>query len=219
MASSADSAHSDKWLIRTTGLFDAIVIGDDGAVDVESFLNACNNIQPVYDIIFSPGIVASTLKSDISESLTSVSNLRGKYPTLSHLQALIRQELADNKVDKLRKTKKSGVVGLLWLMRAITFNVTFIANVNDGRKRPASECAKEAYTLVLRPYHGMMLSGIVGLAMGMCPSRDTMLKAFSVGGEEEAAPLLDAYVTSVRRCFSIIDAFYTELGLHFPDKV
>jgi hypothetical protein len=45
-----------------------------------------------------------------------------------------------------------------------------------------------------------------------------LLCATQVGDEGEAAPHLAAYVSSVRRCFSIIDAFYTELGLHFPDK-
>jgi hypothetical protein len=165
MASSGPHVHADKWIVKTTALFNGVTIAEDGLIDIESFLQACHNIQPVYDIIFSPGIVASTLKSDIAESISSVTNLKGKYPKLAHLQALIRQELTDTPVEKLRKTKKSGVVGLLWLMRAITFNVTFIAHVNDGRKRPAPECAKEAYAQVLKPYHGMMLSGIVRWAL------------------------------------------------------
>jgi hypothetical protein len=161
MASSEAVRHADTWIVQTTQLFEKVQVGSDGAVDVDTFLTACRNIQPVYDIIFSPGMVASNLKSDIAESIASVTNLRAKYPSLSSLQALIRQEITDTPVDKLRKTKKSGVVGLLWLMRAITFNITFIANVNDGRRRPASECAKEAYAVVLKPFHGMMLSGIV----------------------------------------------------------
>ena len=49
----------------------------------------CRNVVPIYDVIFSPGMVSSTLKSDIVNHITSVSGVVSRYPTLRFLDELI----------------------------------------------------------------------------------------------------------------------------------
>ena len=50
------SATDHKWLSATTSLFNSVVIEEGGRVDATTFLAACNNVVPIYDVIFSPGM-------------------------------------------------------------------------------------------------------------------------------------------------------------------
>ena len=59
------------WLQDTAKAFESIPIDAEG-IHVQPFLDACKQIHPVYDIVFSPGIVANTLKGDLTKHLDSV---------------------------------------------------------------------------------------------------------------------------------------------------
>lgn len=86
MAAAAATDH--KWLSATTALFEAVVV-EGGRVEADSFLTACKNVPPIYDNIFSPGMVASTLKKDIDHHIAGVEGVRKRYPALRFLDELI----------------------------------------------------------------------------------------------------------------------------------
>lgn len=212
--------HVDNhvWLSQTTALFANVIIVDGGHVDADSFLVACNAVLPVYDVIFSPGLVSRTLKSDMRQHINSVAAVKSRYPKLKYLDQLIEQEVADFGHDKVRYDTHSGSYGLLWLMRTVMFNVSFVSALADGQRRQSRVCAAEAYKAVLAPFHGYLLGGIVSMALSLCPTRESMISAFGFSGEDEVEPAIQAYCAAARRSFSAVDAFYTKAGLHFPDK-
>lgn len=80
-------------------------------------------------------MVSSQLKQDIINHLSAVTGVVKKYPGLRFLDEFITKEVADCGRETVRKNSKSGTYGLLWLMRCIMFNVTFVAGIADGKRR------------------------------------------------------------------------------------
>ena len=77
------------------------------------------------------------------------------------LQLLVRAEVAELGVDKVRRKQNTATVGCLWLMRTISFITRLLELLSDEAKLPAHECARSAYAVVLKPYHGFIISGVV----------------------------------------------------------
>lgn len=145
--------------------------------------------------------------------------LEAKKGTVTYVQELVNAELAAHGKDKVRYDKASATIGALWLMRAVLFNTRFVELLTEAARHDAAHCAKTAYAEVLKPYHGFLISGVVSMAMGMVPSRESLIETFGFSDEASAMPALKRYVSAVKGVFSKLAAFYAEKGINFEDKV
>ena len=81
-------------------------------------------------------------------------------------------ELAARPLAELRKDRKTGaVVCGLWMSRALLFVGRFGSRLILTPGATPTEVAKAVYTEVLRPYHGMIIAGVVSMAFSLAPSR------------------------------------------------
>ena len=65
------SDGKSTWLKDTAEAFALIPIDEQG-IHVGPFLDACQQIHPVYDIIFGAGLVSGTLKGVLTKHMDSV---------------------------------------------------------------------------------------------------------------------------------------------------
>ena len=81
---------------------------------------------------------------------------------------LLERELAKRGMASVRGDLGSGVCSTLWLMRTFAFLIRFLENLCNPatRKDEAYDCARAAYKEVLFPYHRVMVSMVVRLALG-----------------------------------------------------
>ena len=77
------------------------------------------------------------------------------------LQALVLGEVQEMGVDKVRRKMATATVGALWLMRTISFITRLLELLSDEGQMPAPDAARSAYATVLKPYHGMLIGGVV----------------------------------------------------------
>ena len=168
MAEPEPEPEAQSWLQEVEAAFGAIERGADGGIPVEVFLDACEKIPVVYDMLFS-GPVPGILKGDIGNSIKTVrvANEAAKKETI---QELVSAEIAERSLETCRKDKKTATIGALWLYRAVSFLLTLLAKINEGPERVPSECGGETYEECLRQYHGWMTSKIVGASCRGNPS-------------------------------------------------
>jgi len=86
----------------------------------------------------------------------------------------------------------SAAIALLWMRRTLQFLGALMRRVLESDARPVAELAREAYAAELEPYHGWLLKGTFGVALGAMPSRVEFF--------ERLAPRVASPAERVRRC-------------------
>ena len=121
----------------------------------------------------------------------------------------------------MAKDDKTGTRALLWLNRATTFITLLIDKVAEGKEPSAA--AKETYQDVLKPYHGMMTSMVVGKAMSAAPKKEVILDALGPADrpltEDEAKVQMEAFLTPMKALVGKILKFLEAEECNFDNKV
>lgn len=112
---------------NTIAAFRACLDEKTGEIDSIKFVAACEDVAHIYDALFSVGMMAKQLKSDITNSAGTVMKSVLKNPTKNAtLGSLVENELKTNGRDKVRADRSNGVVGMLWAKRAVEFIMTYL---------------------------------------------------------------------------------------------
>lgn len=194
------------------------VVRKDGDIDVKGYLAAMDTMPPVYDILFG-GIVAGQLKGDIVGSTNTVKAAVERLGGPSTLTALVQAELEAHGADiKKCKFKESGIIGLLWLNRAVMFITTFCANLNAGAET-SKAAAVSAYEKILKPYHGWIAGGVVTMAMGMCPTIEDLYVKLEIADPEVRQEKLGGFLKLMEPLYSEILTLLEAHKANFPDTV
>ena len=88
-------------------------------------MEACGTIEAFYEAMFM-GMVAGQLKGDIQNSAKTIMNVHLAHPDWTTLQTMLASEITERGIDKVRKDKKSGAIGILWAKRAIQFIMVYL---------------------------------------------------------------------------------------------
>ncbi|XP_057295652.1 glycolipid transfer protein-like [Hydractinia symbiolongicarpus] len=189
-------------------------IPEDGKIVTQSFLDACSEIVPFFDVLGSTAF--APVKSDINGN---IAKLRKKLATNPEkfvtLQDIVNSEIEE----KSTKAKNSATDALLWLKRALTFIRTFLEDVLTG-EQDLTKCAKKAYEQSLKKYHGWMVQGIFSLAMKAVPYRKDFIKALGPETtEEEVLADMKEVVEMMALNIDNINAFYVQTGQESDQKV
>ena len=107
------------------------------------------------------------------------------------------------------------------LNRATTFITLLIDKVAEGKE--PSDAASTTYKDVLKPYHGMMTSMVVGKAMSAAPKKEKILEALGPEDrpltEEEAKVQMAAFLTPMKALVTKILDFLKAEECDFDVKV
>ena len=142
-------------------------------LQIPSLLNAAKEMLKLYDLMFpSKGKVYDILKGDhvghvnALEKAFEADKAHPKHD--DSVFGLIVREIEGTSRDKVRNNIHSGTCSVLWIMRTIAFLTRFLDTLSDAKlkDKEAYDCAREAYKEVLYPYHRMVVSVVVRLALG-----------------------------------------------------
>jgi hypothetical protein len=109
------------------------------------------------------------------------------------------------------------VIGALWAKRAIEFIAVYLHHLVENTEETSGACASKTYALVLKRYHGWMISGIVGTALGMAPKREKIYEQFGLT-TEDASERLREMVVALRVVVDNVQLILESHGCDFPDK-
>ncbi|PHJ26090.1 glycolipid transfer [Cystoisospora suis] len=214
------------------GLYCAVTTGfakaraPDGRILCVPLAEAAKTIIPVYDTVFGGGMVSNLLKKDLDNSSTKVIQASARdqasIPDSGPITVdmMIACEVKQSGVNALRKDSECGVKNLLWMKRALDFVVGFLENVIFKMKgQSAKECATDVYKRVLKPYHGFMVSNVVTLAFGLCPTREELCKKLGFDDEAVVEDRVKKISEVCRPMLDEISDLLERSGCNFPDKV
>jgi len=193
--------------------------GPNGKIHTEEIAIAAAGMAPIYDIVFGSGMVSNHLKKDIMNSSGAVKNAWEQNPEQCNtIDMLIIFEKEHATIEKIRKDSKSGVKNLLWMNRALDFMITFLHGVFvKNVDKPAKFSANEAYNAILKPYHGLLVSGIVTLAFNLCPSRDELIRKLGFINDKVEEKVIHLHSIIKPMCETTIKLLEDE-GCNFKDK-
>lgn len=192
-------------------------------IPADAFAAACESLVPLYSMLFPSGFVADRLKTDLTDH---IAELRGAITNMgvapsTPLTALIEEEVArlGGPRNSALSEGPSATHGVLWLCRTAHFISAFCQLLgNRGRMGTSpNDLAREAYAAALRPYHGMLVSGIVRAAMSFVPSRDALRAKFGYTADELAMEDLAATGAVTEAVAQGVLAWMQARNLHFPD--
>ena len=137
----------------------------DGSTEipVPEFMSACQELSSIYDCL---GSFLSPAKKDMVAILGVLE--AGSYNGADTVQGIVIADIEGRRCFRDNKDRKGLSFNLLWLTRALRFILTLLRNID--RNNPAfaakecCDCARDAYSSTIKPYHGWMMSGVVRLS-------------------------------------------------------
>jgi len=175
--------------------------------------------------MFGPkGVVTGVLNKDVEDNTGGFEKVWAAMggagiPALATIESTIEIELGKGRpVEKLRHDRKSALVCALWISRALLFVGRFGARLIERPDASPSSVAKEVYMEVLRPFHGFLVANVVSLAFSLAPAREEFFARMSTK-EDDAREELNAFIKYVLPVVEAYNAYFTEKGWNFPDKV
>eukprot|EP00920_Eleutheroschizon_duboscqi_P037770 GHVT01090436.1.p1 GENE.GHVT01090436.1~~GHVT01090436.1.p1 ORF type:complete len:170 (-),score=41.57 GHVT01090436.1:811-1320(-) len=164
-------------------------------------------------------MLSNTLKKDIQTSSGGAILAASLHSSRATVDGLIRHELLDDGVAQVRKNKRSGVVSLLWMKRALHFILTFLEKtILSGAHRSAYENAREAYEFVLKPYHGWLVANVVVVAFNLCPTKEQLCKKLGFHDMEDCRVKVRSLLEVASPIIEEVDALLLQHECNFPDK-
>ncbi len=140
----------------------------------------------------------------------------------SSVQKLLSWEKESFGVDAVRRNRLSASHTVLWLNRGLCFLQTIMELFAADAAAPLTprQCASTAYTMTLRPYHSILISGLFRAGISFAPAdRATMIANFGWEGEEDAKSDVARCAAAMRPVTHRVGTFLKAEGLDFPDKV
>jgi len=194
-----------------------LALPEDGRIETQSFLAACNEIIPFFDVLGSTAF--APVKSDINGNITKLTKKYDTNPTKYHtLQGIVEDEMEA----KSTKAKGSATDALLWLKRALTFIRVFFEQVLT-RESDLSKCVTKAYEDSLKRYHGWMVQKIFAIAMRAVPYRKDFIIALALGDTNVSEDVVMEHMQEALTQMSInldhITKYYLDNALDEEKKV
>jgi Glycolipid transfer protein (GLTP) len=197
------------------------------AIPADAFCDASILIVPLYHILFGgEGQISRTLSSDVSSHIDEIRAAARSAGAPQSLLSLVQWEAmpqgsgGGGRNDMELRKGWSATHGLLWVLRAermIARLASLLADRSQSNCSP-TDLAREAYTQTLKPYHGMMVSGIVKLAFSFVPARDKLQVLFGYPSLELAYSDLSLLAQTMGGVAENLTQWLGSQGKDFPDK-
>lgn len=222
-----DAKSSMEMSLRGEALFLSVhskfscVVDKYNRIQVDKLAEAALTIEPVYDAIFSSGMIASRLKNDIQNSTGNVLNAYRENPVKRlYIEGFIEDEIRTiGDLNKIRKDLKTGVRNLLWMKRALDFVFTFLEKIIiNGNDKNSTTLAKQVYGDILEPYHGFCVGNIVRIALSFCPTREGLIKSLGFSMQDNIEEKVIELLSIIRPILIECSAQLEKANCNFPDK-
>eukprot|EP00033_Pygsuia_biforma_P000377 GCRY01000452.1.p1 GENE.GCRY01000452.1~~GCRY01000452.1.p1 ORF type:complete len:202 (+),score=39.23 GCRY01000452.1:1225-1830(+) len=178
-------------------------------LDTLKFLDACQHICAVFDILGTSGL--GFVKSDIEGNIKKLRKSFDVNPAEhSTLQALLRVDITNGHTKKSNSATES----LMWLMRALQFIEQFLERLSKGQPEKLKDCCNEAYECTLSKHHGWMARKLFGTAMMFLPYKEDFFSKLG-GDAATVCPALTSFLVVFTPVLKVVVDFYDQHDLHF----
>ncbi|XP_042442134.1 glycolipid transfer protein 1-like isoform X2 [Zingiber officinale] len=156
------------------------VKSENGIMLTKPFLDVCKSVLPILDNF---GAALAIVKSDIGGNITRLEN---KYnsdpPKFEHLYSMVQMEVDS----KTAKGSSSCTNGLLWLTRAMDFQVDLFRNLLDRPEWTMTQVCNDSYSKTLKKWHGWLASSSFLVAIKLIPDRKKFMELIGGSGNLNA---------------------------------
>ncbi|KAK6190795.1 hypothetical protein SNE40_002583 [Patella caerulea] len=192
------------------------IIPEDRRIPATDFLAAAEMILPFFDKL---GTGFSVIKNDLGRNIQSLKKKHAMNPELfTTIDAMLEDEVDKPKVDLAK-------VAALWLKRGLDFVSTylelFVKNRDDGLES-TQPYLSEAYTRILKQYHGFILQKLFAGLSRMVEYKKVILKNMK---EDTTIPDdvvyadLEIYIKLLRENITVLDEILKKLNFDSDKKV
>ena len=181
---------------------------------------ACHATALLYDRM---GAFLTPAKKDMLGILGTLEKGTEGLGHVRSVQDAIRHDV-DRGLTFAQTRNRAGLsFNVLWLCRALRFILFLLQNMSPDHPTLASketkDAAREAYGRSIRPFHGMLLSGVFGTMMGQVPPRRKLVASLGEGrSEEQVYAEMVAFVRTAEPLVDALHGFLLRHGLDDPWK-
>ncbi|KAH9489563.1 Pleckstrin y domain-containing A member 8, partial [Bulinus truncatus] len=204
--------------------FSNVDTSDEENILVNPFLDACNNLVPIFDKLNSTAF--SPVKMDFCGNIKKIHQKHLSNPEkFVTLQSMVLDEVQNGQ----HTHSNSATSALLWLKRSLEFIREFLRECSSG-STDLSICASNAYSRTLKNYHGWVVRGVFAVAVKALPYRETFISHLAVGDSGAIDPSspqfehalltdIELFVQHLDRVLVVVDTFYLKHSLDTSEKV
>ncbi|XP_074565872.1 glycolipid transfer protein 1-like [Curcuma longa] len=156
------------------------VKSESGIMLTKPFLDVCKSVLPILDNF---GAALAIVKSDIGGNIARLETKYNSDPSkFEHLYSIVQMEVDS----KTAKGSSSCTNGLLWLTRAMDFQVELFRNLLDHPDRTMTQVCDDSYSKTLKKWHGWLASSSFSIAMKLAPDRKKFMELVGGSGDLNA---------------------------------
>merc|ERR1711939_555922 len=135
--------------------FQDVPITDEG-VDTVAFLEACEDLVKLFDILGSTAF--APVQSDMNGNIKKIRERFLATPDRSNtLEKLVENEKGEK--------KRTATEGLMWLLRGLDFTAQSLARNQENPTEELSVSFTKGYEATLRKFHNFIVKGIFSVAI------------------------------------------------------
>ncbi|XP_059175257.1 pleckstrin homology domain-containing family A member 3-like [Physella acuta] len=202
--------------------FSHVDTSEEDSILVNPFLEACNNLVPIFDKLNSTAF--SPVKMDFCGNIRKIRQKQlsnpEQFPTL---ESMVLNELQNGQ----HTHSNSATSALLWLKRSLEFIREFLRECSSG-STDMDVCASNAYSRTLKNYHGWVVRGVFAVAVKALPYRETFICHLAVGDKVDPTSRqfehallsdIEVFVQHLDRVLIAINKFYFKHSLDSSETV
>ncbi|KAI8616592.1 glycolipid transfer protein domain-containing protein [Chytriomyces sp. MP71] len=179
----------------------AVAANENNAIDVPSFLAACQGLCSVFDLL---GTAFSVIKSDIQGNITKIDTKAKEGPQFNTLQAILLSEVTQK--------KRTAAEGLLWLKRTLDLTNTALKRNWADPTEELSVSFNKAYETTLSPFHSFIVRPVFSMAMKACPTRADFYAKLGVESDASKAQFVE-WLGGLDKVVTILNELYIKEGV------
>ncbi|XP_074557873.1 LOW QUALITY PROTEIN: glycolipid transfer protein 3-like [Curcuma longa] len=173
---------------------------EESKVSAMPLLAASNLLLHLLDKI---GPTMLVLRLDIQRNVERLEEVFMLDPSLnSSLIEIVKKEVGEGTSRKAGSCSKA----ILWLTRSIVFGLTLFQKLDKNPKLKLEQVVEEAYSEVLKPWHGWISSAAYKIALKLVPERETLIRLL-MGQEQD----YEALKQDVKSYVSVIQPLLDEI--------
>ncbi|PWY97539.1 putative het-c2 protein [Testicularia cyperi] len=176
-------------------------VPSENGVDTLAFIEACEGLVKLFDLLGNTAF--KVVQNDMNGNIAKVNNrLQETGPERSGtLEKLVQNEGPGG------TPKRTATEGLMWLLRGLDFTAQAMRNSLTNKNEELATSFTNAYGSTLRPYHGMLVRPVFGLAMKACPYRKDFYSKLG-SPPEKVDEELEKWLSGLERIVAHMKSFY-----------
>jgi hypothetical protein len=213
------STNASSGATTPPGLQQQPEVSGHPEIPLRSLLTLCDDALSGYSILYSKGWVAKVLMDDFRGNIAKVEKVCRELEEGNTSPATVTGLLTRAVSRPGGLHGDDGVWGVLWCARTLRFVAELLRALGADPDLPISSAGRQTYQKTLAAYHAPVFGWVVGIIVGIAPSRSWVLSHTLAGMTNKT--VTDGCARTSAALTPIPTALIAQLaaaGADFPDK-